>query len=453
MRRFFIIIINLLILYTFIVTLPDDLIAKDFHVTNELQFQEALSMAAGNNEGSDTIYLAAGIYQNRFEINSFRYISDEINQIQIKPENGFCAKDVIIDVKNADNALILSTSNNINYVIENITFQNTVDEGVFISTIGNVEIHNCIFFSGEYSLYIHNVNSLNMSNNLFKNNDIAFDVVKSKDISVTYNSFIENKCGITVYNGKNVSIMNNIICKNIGSLSSNISHGGVRIYFKGKLSIINNTIAFNQLRSTTGINDGGGLYLRIEDSNAITQIYNNIFWNNYAKGGGDDIYISGFGSNTSVYNNVYKQIAGAFDEASGNMNEDPMFVGSDNNDYHLSKKSPCINLGYNDAPNLPETDIDGNPRINENIIDIGAYEFTKEKIPSDQNEDWILTSEEFNAYAEAWRKGETWNSGPDPIPIDYVTRSGYLQKKGETYKNEGGKKPVCWKPDDNNTKR
>ena len=32
MRRFYIIIINLLILYTFIISLPDDLIAKDFHL-------------------------------------------------------------------------------------------------------------------------------------------------------------------------------------------------------------------------------------------------------------------------------------------------------------------------------------------------------------------------------------------------------------------------------------
>ncbi len=54
---------------------------------------------------------------------------------------------------------------------------------------------------------------------------------------------------------------------------------------------------------------------------------------------------------------------------------DPLFVDEENNDCQLQSDSPCVNAGYNNAPNLPETDILGNPRISGPAVDIGAYEY------------------------------------------------------------------------------
>jgi len=64
----------------------------------------------------------------------------------------------------------------------------------------------------------------------------------------------------------------------------------------------------------------------------------------------------------------------------GNISVDPFFVDAANGDYHLQGGSPAIDAGDNTAPSLPETDLDGNPRISdgtgtgEAIIDMGVYE-------------------------------------------------------------------------------
>ncbi|MHC4284386.1 MAG: right-handed parallel beta-helix repeat-containing protein, partial [Planctomycetota bacterium] len=65
----------------------------------------------------------------------------------------------------------------------------------------------------------------------------------------------------------------------------------------------------------------------------------------------------------------------------GNIDTDPFFVrlGRDSEtqgDYHLLSASPCIDAGdtgYVPGPN--ETDLDGNPRIVNSTVDMGAYEF------------------------------------------------------------------------------
>jgi hypothetical protein len=52
-----------------------------------------------------------------------------------------------------------------------------------------------------------------------------------------------------------------------------------------------------------------------------------------------------------------------------------MFVDSANGDYHLGAGSPAINAGDGSVPNLPMTDLDGNPRVVGSKVDIGAFEF------------------------------------------------------------------------------
>ena len=63
-----------------------------------------------------------------------------------------------------------------------------------------------------------------------------------------------------------------------------------------------------------------------------------------------------------------------------NIDADPQFVDTTNFDFHLSDYSPCINAGKPDTTglNLPATDLDGNPRIFDGRVDIGAYEYQQD---------------------------------------------------------------------------
>ncbi len=94
---------------------------------------------------------------------------------------------------------------------------------------------------------------------------------------------------------------------------------------------------------------------------------------------------------------TYSDIEGGW-EGAGNIDVDPLFVDSDgpdddpntwqDNDYHLSGNSPCIDAGDNDGvPTWVTTDLDGRLRFAERfgtpdtgngtapIVDMGAYEY------------------------------------------------------------------------------
>lgn len=59
------------------------------------------------------------------------------------------------------------------------------------------------------------------------------------------------------------------------------------------------------------------------------------------------------------------------------LDEDPLFVDLENEDFHLNANSPCINAGAPETPDviLEGLDLDGIGRVNDGMVDLGAFEY------------------------------------------------------------------------------
>ena len=124
------------------------------------------------------------------------------------------------------------------------------------------------------------------------------------------------------------------------------------------------------------------------DYGSELNIYNSILYGDTP----NEIVVNGqYGSNTLTVKNSLVQggqwgvvtVGGnTLNWLSGNIDEDPLFMGGDDIDdpnyYRLTENSPCIDAGTLDLPEgvvLPETDLAGNPRIYGDTVDMGAYEW------------------------------------------------------------------------------
>jgi len=102
-------------------------------------------------------------------------------------------------------------------------------------------------------------------------------------------------------------------------------------------------------------------------------------WNNSATLG-NEIYI--YDSSPSVTLNNSDVTPGGYDGETGMITENnciylyPLFVDAAGGNYRLQATSPCIDAGDNSlVPAGVTTDLDGNPRIQNGTVDIGAYEY------------------------------------------------------------------------------
>ena len=152
------------------------------------------------------------------------------------------------------------------------------------------------------------------------------------------------------------SIVNTVINGNSGK-------HGAGIYFNSSPgSLTNCTIVRNTANQTVG---GGAMYC----AKSSPTIVNSILWQDYADVGYNEIAIDA----TSSPSVTYSCVLGGYD-GTGNIDANPLFVDIASGNFHLKPNSPCIDKGTNDAPELPEKDKDGKPRIVNGIVDMGAYE-------------------------------------------------------------------------------
>jgi len=176
--------------------------------------------------------------------------------------------------------------------------------------------------------------------------------------TITGNSAYEGG-GICCEYSSSPTITNNTITGN-GASSYDAYGGGIYCGSASSPTITNNTI--------TG-NTGGGIYCSGSGSPALT--------NNIVAFNSSGIYKSGTGTPTLQYNDVYGNASydySGISPGTGDISLDPLLAGRAYGNVHIQPSSRCINAGWNGAPGLPATDMDGQPRIQNGTVDIGADE-------------------------------------------------------------------------------
>jgi hypothetical protein len=189
--------------------------------------------------------------------------------------------------------------------------------------------------------------------------------------------------GISCYGGSPV-ITNCIISGNVATGYSGSAHGGGISSYGGSPVITNCIISGNKAHTGYGEGRGGGIHSS-GGSPVITNctITENRAWSDNGGGGIDSYGGSPVITNSILWDNIPNQISGVGTvtysdiqggyPSEGNIDADPLFADPDNDDYHLTSDSPCIDTGTSEG--APNTDIDGTPRPQGIGYDMGAYEF------------------------------------------------------------------------------
>jgi len=412
---------RLLFLVFLVALLATNLVfGKTFNVTTPVQFQSALTEAQSNEE-DDTINVAAGTYNITSTLTYSTNNGDNGHKLTIQ---GAGADQTVLNGGGSVQILHIKTGclefgdHGGDITIKDMAFRNgncfdCFGGGVCVCGFFiNITIKDCTF-SKNSARKIHGLpvsgggvsacsshGTITIANNTFSENSSdngggvdAHSV--SGTITIANNKFSGNSAnyyggGIDVNSDSGtITIANNTFS---GNSADDSCGGGVEVYAEsGRITITNNTFSGNSANYY-----GGGVRGYLWYDSATLNVYNNIFFNNTANAG-DDLYVNSdsdgnyIGSIVNLYNNDF---SGNADFGTGhsedlcitltdnyhhadNIQEDPQFVDPVNGDFHLKSNSPCIDKGNNSAPELPDTDFEGNPRILGSAPDIGADEFIK----------------------------------------------------------------------------
>ncbi len=214
-----------------------------------------------------------------------------------------------------------------------------------------------------------------LSRLVFRNNHAEAD--GGAIIAVTTNSVI-NRCrfhdndawlgGAMYITGSDLTIANSLFNDNLASDGSGTGFGGALFLVVSDPDLINDSFGDN-----TADTDGGGIYNDALSGGSHPAIVNSILWNNVDAGGtnNESANMHSAGSSTPV---VTYTDWGGHTGGTGNLNSNPLW----GTNYHPAGLSIVVNNGDN-ASVHGSYDLDGENRIRQNTVDMGAFEGAKAK--------------------------------------------------------------------------
>jgi YD repeat-containing protein len=397
--------------------LPVPLAAITIHVPADQATIQAAINAANNG---DTVLVSDGTYQENINFNG--------KAITLSSVNG--PSTTIIDGGAIDSVVTFRTGEGSNSVLNGFTIRNGFSNfnkpnfgeggGIFIGSASPTVTNNVItknqgcdgagiFTSSGGPLIQGNVISNNSQAGCAGGNGGGgIGVLGSSGLRIIGNTIVDNSNTDSGVGGGGIGmngagaplIQGNIISGNNGGTQG----GGIGIVNDASPQIVNNLFIHNTASS------GGGLWWLVPTSTPGILLLNNTIADNSATQG-SGIFADGFDSDAIFQNNlmigqpgVIAAFCGNFNNTvppnfvnddvfttgatpyggictdqtgkNGNISSDPLFVDPAVDNYHLQTASPAIDAGNNTAPiPLPTTDLDGNPRVVNTTVDLGAFEF------------------------------------------------------------------------------
>jgi len=205
------------------------------------------------------------------------------------------------------------------------------------------------------------------------------------DVQVEYTAFINNEAdfaaAMTISRARKITVRNNVFVAN-NSINGTgtvdlISNDTLGLYF-------NNNTLINNTKDTSANASHAGLRIFTTGASQVF-VANNVLQGNE----GADIRITNGGGDAYLYNNNVGSIIGGFDIQANNINSTPVFESGFFN-YVPRIESGEVNRGRNSPFIIPfptpfhlnwttgMTDFNGNPRVQDGKVDIGAFEAAPE---------------------------------------------------------------------------
>ena len=308
----------------------------------------------------DTVVIAPGTYRgpgNR----GIKFNGKAITVRSTDPTDPQIVNTTIIDCEGENRGFVFQMAEDADSKVAGLTITNgyaLLGGAIYSCSNSRPSITNCVVKN----------NSAVFGGGIACTNGKSYPVITN--CQITANSAVEG--GGIYLDGSNPTIKNCIISGN-----SALDGGAISSHNAGKPLIVNCTISGNVASKSAG-----AIYC-YNSSNLI--ISHSILWGDTAPYP-SEIMVDNQGDPTSIQisycdiqggeQNVKLADGCSVNWGQGNIDLDPCFVNPDSNDYHLLEESPCIDAGDPDFVAKPgETDIDGNPRILGEKIDLGADEF------------------------------------------------------------------------------